>query len=124
MNGGGYHLLAAIIQKTSGMTPLAFANKYLFDPLGISGAGWLADPQGINNGSGLMYLTAWDMAKIGYLYLNNGKWKGKQIVPKEYVLASTKHQVDVYRSTPGWQMAMAGGSLRMAVIPPKVTMDS
>ena len=58
MNGGGYHLLAAIIQKSSGMTPLAFASKYLFEPLGISGAGWLADPQGINNGSGLMYLTA------------------------------------------------------------------
>ena len=54
------------------MTPLEFANKNLFEPLGISGAKWLADPQGINNGSGLMYLTARDMAKIGYLYLNNG----------------------------------------------------
>ena len=101
-NGGGYHLLSAIIQKTTGMTPLAFAIKVLFEPLGISGAGWLTDPQGINNGSGLMYLTSRDMAKIGYLYLNNGEWNGKQIVPKEYVLASTKHLFDVYRSHSGW----------------------
>ena len=81
-NGGGYQLLTAIIQKTSGMTPLAFANKYLFEPLGISGAEWLADPQGINNGSSLLYLTALDMAKIGYLYLKNGEWDGKKYRPK------------------------------------------
>jgi CubicO group peptidase (beta-lactamase class C family) len=101
-NGGGYHLLSAIIQKTTGMTPLAFANKNLFEPLGISDVKWLTDPQGINNGSGLMYLTSRDMAKIGYLYLNNGLWNGRQIVPKEYVLASTKHLFDVYRSQSGW----------------------
>ncbi len=89
-NGGGYHLLSAIIQKTTGMNTLEFANKYLFEPLGISGVGWLTDPQGINNGSGLMYLTSRDMAKIGYLYLNNGEWNDKQIVPKGYVQTSTK----------------------------------
>ena len=74
----------------------------LFEPLGISGAKWLADPQGFNNGSGLMYLTARDMAKIGYLYLNNGEWDGKQIVPKEYVLASTKYIIKVYQFPLGW----------------------
>ena len=42
------------------------------------------------------------MAKIGYLYVNNGEWDGKQIVPKEYVLASTKHIIKVYRSILGW----------------------
>ena len=41
------------------------------------------------------------MAKIGYLYLNNGEWDGKQIVPKEYVLASTKHLFDVFRTGNG-----------------------
>jgi CubicO group peptidase (beta-lactamase class C family) len=93
-NGGGYHLLSAIIQKATGMTALAFANKFLFGPLGISGARWLTDPQGISEGDNVLYLTSRDMAKLGYLYLKNGEWDGKQIVPKDYVLASTKRQID------------------------------
>jgi len=100
-NRGGYILLTAIIQKATGMTALAFANKVLFGPLGISGAAWETDSKGIENGGNRLYLTSRDLAKIGYLYLNNGEWNGKQVVPKEYVLASTKHQFDI-ASSPGW----------------------
>ena len=51
-----------------------------------------------------------DMAKIGYLYLNNGEWDGKKVVPKEYVLASTKHLFDDDPLLVG-DMATDGGSL-------------
>ena len=54
---GGYILLAAIIQKATGMTALAFANKYLFGPLGISGAVWETDPHGIENGGNRLYIA-------------------------------------------------------------------
>ena len=108
-----YILLTAIIQKATGMTALAFANKVLFGPLGISGAVWETDPHGIENGGNRLYITARDMAKIGYLYLNNGEWNGKQIVPKDYVLSSTKH---LYRSIRTQKWSFTGWGYRLRVV--------
>ncbi len=108
---GGYTLLTAIIQKATGMTALAFANKALFGPLGISDAVWEVDSKGIENGGNRMYLSSLDMAKIGFLYLNNGTWNGQQIVSKDYVLTSTQHLVDAtspYGYGYGWWTASDG----------------
>jgi CubicO group peptidase (beta-lactamase class C family) len=88
------HLLSAIIQQTTGMSTLDFASEYLFGPLGIADVGWPSDPQGITHGWSDLHLTPCDMAKIGYLYLNNGSWHGQQIVPTEWVTAATKAHVD------------------------------
>lgn len=86
------HLMSAIIQKTSGLTLEAYAKKELFSPLGITDYGWQSDPQGITTGNSGLILRPRDMAKLGYLYLHNGQWNGKQIVPAEWVQASTtKH---------------------------------
>ncbi|UCC15898.1 MAG: serine hydrolase [Dehalococcoidales bacterium] len=90
----GSHLLSAIIQQATGMSTLDFAFKYLFNPLGISDVGWPSDPQGITHGWSDLHLTPYDMAKIGYLYVNNGCWEGKQIVSEEWVKTSTQAQVD------------------------------
>ena len=90
----GSHLLSAIIQQTTGMSALDFASDYLFSPLGISDVGWPSDPQGITHGYGDLHLSPHDMAKIGYLYLNNGSWGGRQIVPVKWVTAATKAHVD------------------------------
>jgi CubicO group peptidase (beta-lactamase class C family) len=87
------HLLSGIINETTGMNELAYANKTLFEPLGISNIIWPSDPQGNNHGWGDLHLTPHDMAKLGYLYLNNGTWDGKQIVPAEWVAKSTQIQV-------------------------------
>ena len=57
----------------------------LFSPLGIKEALWLPDPQGISNGAWGLYLLPRDMAKIGYLYLRNGVWEGKQLLPPDWV---------------------------------------
>ena len=89
------HLLSGIINETTGMNELAYANKTLFKPLGISNVIWPADPQGNNHGWGDLHLTPHDMAKFGYLYLNNGKWDGKQIVPEEWISESTREQVSL-----------------------------
>jgi hypothetical protein len=92
-NGVSY-LLSVIIQKTTNMRTLEFAEKNLFGPLGITDIGWETSPQGIDIGWGRMWLKPHDMAKIGWLYLNKGRWDNKQIVPAMWVEASTRIHID------------------------------
>jgi CubicO group peptidase (beta-lactamase class C family) len=91
-NGASF-LLSAIIQETTGMTALAFANEHLFGPLGIIDVEWSSSPQGITIGWSDLHLTPHDMAKIGYLYLNKGLWDGKQVVSANWVRASTRKHI-------------------------------
>jgi CubicO group peptidase (beta-lactamase class C family) len=87
---GAVHLLSAILQKTTGMRAREYANLKLFEPLGISPVPetrWSSDPQGISTGPWGLYLTPRDMARLGYLYLQNGKWNDQQILPADYVKA-------------------------------------
>jgi CubicO group peptidase (beta-lactamase class C family) len=87
--GPDSHLLSAIIQETSGMNALEFAQQHLFGPLGISDAIWSSDPQGYSHGWSNMILTPHDMAKLGYLYLNEGEWDGQQVLSTDWVTAAT-----------------------------------
>ncbi|MHA2332474.1 MAG: serine hydrolase domain-containing protein [Candidatus Hodarchaeales archaeon] len=91
-NSGASHVLSAIIQKTTGMETSLFAQEYLFNPLAIDPADvtWPVDPEGIAIGGSSLRMSPQDMAKIGYLYLNNGTWYDKQIVPAEWVEKSTR----------------------------------
>lgn len=90
----GMHLLSAILQHATGMTALEFARQNLFEPLGIHDVIWVTDPQGYNVGLEGIYLHPYDMAKIGYLWLNKGQWDGKQIVSQEWVENSVKAQFE------------------------------
>jgi len=94
----GSHLLAAIVQQATGTNTMEFAQKYLFKPLGISNVIWPEDPQGIVRGQGDLRLTPHDIAKIGYLYLNNGMWENEQILPSSWVAEATsiKPNLDFY----------------------------
>lgn len=92
-NGASY-LLSDIIQNTTGMKTLAFARTHLFEPLAITDIGWDTSPQGIYIGWGEMYLKPHDMAKIGWLYLNKGRWNGKRIMPEKWVEESTRGHID------------------------------
>jgi len=89
-NSGASHLLAAIIRQITGYSTLNFAQEFLFGPLGISEVEWGQDPQGLYFGGHGLYLRPRDMAKFGYLYLNNGMWDDEQIVPAEWVEKSTE----------------------------------
>ncbi len=81
----GMHLLSAILQETTGMTALEYAQQYLFGPLGIRDVVWLADPQGYTQGWGDLHLKPGDAAKLGYLWLHGGAWDGRQIVSTSWV---------------------------------------
>jgi CubicO group peptidase (beta-lactamase class C family) len=91
-NGGSF-LLSAILQQATGMDSLEFAEQHLFGPLGISDVAWRTDPQGVYVGWGDMRLRPHDMAKIGYLVLNQGMWDGEQIVSAEWVHKATQEQI-------------------------------
>ncbi len=89
---GAVELLSAVIQKTTGLNARMFATLNLFSPLGyelISEAHWPPDPQGITIGGYGLALTSSEMAKLGYLYLNNGQWDGRTILPASWVTTST-----------------------------------
>lgn len=91
---GNTHLLCAILQKTTGMTLFDFGKLYLFDPVGMDSIQMDEDPQGISDGGNGIWMTNSDMARFGQLYLNGGVWKGKQIVPSEWVAQSTNVQFE------------------------------
>ncbi|MHA2368535.1 MAG: serine hydrolase domain-containing protein [Candidatus Hodarchaeales archaeon] len=97
-NSGASHLLSAILQKATGMSTSSFAYKHLFTPLDISTLIWPSDPQGVNTGGSRLQMRPRDMAKIGYMYLQNGTWNGTQIVPAEWVERSTRKHYPVMGS--------------------------
>lgn len=89
-NTGASHVMSAIINKTTGMSTLEFAKSRLFGPLGINDYFWPTDPNDIHTGGEGLELTPRSLAKLGQLYLNNGTWKGQQIVPKKWVVNSSR----------------------------------
>ena len=125
-NGASY-LLSAILQKTTGMRSLDFAKKYLFNPLGIQKVKWEANSQGIDVGYGKMWLKPHDMAKFGWLFLKNGKWKNNTIVSEKWVMESTEGHLDAdvfdrygyqwWIDKNGWYGALGFGGQRIFVVP-------
>ncbi len=92
-NSGGTVLLGGVIEFLEGKKALAFADEYLFKPLGINNYTWQSHNKDILRcGEGLS-LRPRDMAIIGLLVLNDGKWRDKQIVSKAWVRESTKPHV-------------------------------
>jgi CubicO group peptidase (beta-lactamase class C family) len=94
-NSGISILLGEIIHKVSRLPADKFAERYLFGPLGITNYYWLKYPNGVVQTGGGLWLRPYDMAKIGYLYLNGGRWDGNQIVSASWVEASIQqHALD------------------------------
>jgi CubicO group peptidase (beta-lactamase class C family) len=92
------HLLSVILSKSTKTSTLDFAKQNLFEPLGIQSAYWHQDPQGYHIGGFGLGLSARDLAKFGFLYLNNGYWSGQSIVSESWVKESTAQQIQAFRS--------------------------
>jgi CubicO group peptidase (beta-lactamase class C family) len=90
---GNTHLLSAVLQAATGMTQEEYCRIHLSDPMGISQeAHWGTDPQGIADGGNGVIISARDAAKFGQLFLDDGAWKGEQLVPAAWVEESTSVQ--------------------------------
>jgi CubicO group peptidase (beta-lactamase class C family) len=94
-SSGVSHLMSGILTKTAGMSTVKFADKYLFHYLGIGNRQWNTDNRGCCLGNTGLYLTPRDMAKFGFLYLNNGYWEGKQVIPAQWIKESTERQIGI-----------------------------
>ncbi len=132
----GAFTLSPILTKVTGVAADQYAQKNLFDPLGIHDAQWVYSPLGIPQTGGGLRLTSRDLLRIAELYRNNGELDGNRIVSATWVAASTSphakipDQPDVYgylwwiksftaatgRSYPAYYMSGNGGN-KVVVIP-------
>ena len=92
-NSFGTYMLSAIVQKVTGEKLIDYLDTRLFQPLHIARPEWKESPQGINCGGWGLSLKTEDMAKMGQLFLQQGKWNGKQIVPAEWLKEMSSYQV-------------------------------
>jgi len=86
---GNYHILSAIISKSTSTSEAEYARTALFAPLGIHDAVWPDDPNGITHGWGDLHLFPRDTAKIGFLWLHGGVWDGKRLLAETWVRNAT-----------------------------------
>lgn len=93
-NSMNSYMLSAIVTELTGETLVEYLTPRLFEPLGIRKFFWESCPKGITKGGWGLFMCQEDAAKLGQLYLDGGIWKGKQIIPKEWVEQSTAKQVD------------------------------
>jgi CubicO group peptidase (beta-lactamase class C family) len=136
------HLVAAILARVTGGSVLTYARAKLFDPLGIdtrdaaepvavpsnrpsydrAGFAWPTDPQGIHTGGFLLKMAPQDLLKIGQLYLDDGRWQGRQLVPASWVKATTTAQVTANNLERGghygylWWVTTAAGEPAYAAV--------
>lgn len=84
------YMLSAIVQHTTGQNVLAFLRPRMLQPMGIQGLRWQVGPDGVNpGGNGISCCTS-DLLKLGLLFLNQGKWNARQLLPKAYALEACK----------------------------------
>lgn len=87
------YMCSAIVQKVTGQTILDYLKPRLFDPLGIENPDWSTSPQGVSVGGWGLHIRTEDIAKFGQLYLQKGKWEGKQLIPESWIELATLRQV-------------------------------
>jgi CubicO group peptidase (beta-lactamase class C family) len=88
------YMLSAIVQKVTGEKVIDYLKPRLFEPLAIEGMDWEVDPQGINCGGWGLRLKTEDMAKFGQLFLQKGKWNGKQLLPASWIEEASTKKID------------------------------
>jgi len=99
--GEGFHycnencyLLCVLIHRTCGESVVDYLMPRLFEPLGIERPFWETDGHGVETGGWGLYLRTEDLAKIGLCYLNEGKYRGRQVIPSVWVRESSRMQTD------------------------------
>ena len=119
-NSGATELLSYLLKRGTGKQADEYAAEHLFGPLGITDTYWKRTPTGLNDTEGGLYLTARDLAKIGYLYLHDGMWDGRRLLPEGWVGKATSPLVDTRPGQPRsrqygyqwWVLPSADGATR------------
>lgn len=119
-SNGDAHLISAVLEMVTGMKLFEYAKSRLFEPLGITNVHWSVDHQDHTIGAWGLALTLEDMAKLGLLYLKQGQWDGKSIIPASWIRTSLEKRIVLNYSngTQGsygyywWSKTLAKGLLR------------
>lgn len=93
------YILAAILEKETGLSLVEYLKTRLFDPLYIETPQWDKSPTGITNGGWGLYIKTEDMAKLGQFYLNKGKWNTKQLLNTAWFESATTKKI---QQAPSW----------------------
>ena len=102
-NSASSQALSEILATAAGVPTNVYAERHLFGPIGIRSYYWNSAPEGHTNAGGGLFLTASDLARFTWLYAQNGKWDGEQIVPADWVARSSRSAIPVYARDPdGW----------------------
>ena len=88
------YMLSAILQKVTGQTLSDYLRPRLFEPLGIRNVEWETSPQGICAGGWGLNTSTRDMARIGSLLVQKGKWEDRRILPRKWVKQMISYQTD------------------------------
>lgn len=91
-NSPATYMLSAIVQKVTGMTVLEYLRPRLFEPLGFKDPTWVSSPQEITAGAYGLSVRTEEIARFGEVYLHQGMWNGKQLVPATWVQQATSVQ--------------------------------
>ncbi|MGH7912466.1 MAG: serine hydrolase domain-containing protein [Candidatus Dormibacteraceae bacterium] len=104
-NQGCTHTLAVLVRRRSGRSLLDFLRPRLLDPLGIDQAIWTLASDGVEQGYSGLHAVTESVAKLGQLYLQRGRWRGRQLIPETYVEEATRKQVENrdQAENPDWQ---------------------
>lgn len=101
-NSGASYMLSSIIKVVSGHNVHAYLKSRLYEPLGITGATWTENAEGVNMGASNLRIRTEDIGKLGQLYLQHGKWNGRQLVSREWVELATKKEIDTGKNDSSW----------------------
>jgi CubicO group peptidase (beta-lactamase class C family) len=116
--GGATELLAGILERTTGLHGDRMADLHLFGPLGVTDYEWEKHRSGLVNADFGLSMRPRDMAKLGLLYLNHGRWRDRQVLSEAWVDLSTQERVrlssDVGYAYQWWSMHISVGERRIA----------
>lgn len=107
-DNGSYHLLSAVLTKVTGGTEADFAQRVLFGPLAIAAPRWATDGQGNSLGNTGLRLGSRDLMRLGELFLHEGRFHGRQVVPASWVRDATSRKFDAGFSYGWWILRFHG----------------
>ncbi len=89
-NSTNTQLMSEIVSTATGRSLDDYAKEHLFNPIGIQSWYWKSAPEGFRDVAGGLYLAPRDLARFALLYLRQGEWKGRQVMPAAWVERSVQ----------------------------------
>ncbi len=108
-NNAGPYLAGILVQRRAGCDLVNYLTPRLFAPMGISRPTWETDPLGNTFGAGGLFLTLWELHKLGQLWLQHGSYNGRQLAPAAFMAEALSRQTDNDRDSFGYGYLFWGG---------------